>query len=62
MVHWLRSKIGRQHDIAQRQKGPDKFLEQMKAGSKEVVFKGFKEVNCVETGGPLAGVGCAGRG
>jgi nitrogenase iron protein len=38
------------------------FLEQMKAGSEEVVFTGFKGVNCVETGGPLAGVGCAGRG
>lgn len=38
------------------------FLEQMKAGGGEVVFTGFKGVQCVETGGPLAGVGCAGRG
>jgi nitrogenase iron protein len=38
------------------------FLEQMKDGGGEVVFQGFKGVNCVETGGPLAGVGCAGRG
>lgn len=38
------------------------FLEQMKDGGEEVVFQGFKGVKCVETGGPLAGVGCAGRG
>lgn len=38
------------------------FLEQMKDDGKEVVFSGFMGVNCVETGGPLAGVGCAGRG
>jgi nitrogenase iron protein NifH len=37
-------------------------LEQMKAGSDDVVFTGFNGVKCVETGGPLAGVGCAGRG
>ncbi|MBI0584291.1 MAG: P-loop NTPase [Methanomassiliicoccus sp.] len=38
------------------------FLEQMKDGGTEVVFTGFGGVKCVETGGPLAGVGCAGRG
>jgi len=41
------------------------FLEKMRPGSVtegEVVATGFKGVNCVETGGPLAGVGCAGRG
>jgi len=38
------------------------FLEQMKKGGREVVFEGFRGVRCVETGGPLAGVGCAGRG
>jgi nitrogenase iron protein NifH len=38
------------------------FLEQMKNGGTEVVFTGFRDVKCVETGGPLAGVGCAGRG
>jgi nitrogenase iron protein len=38
------------------------FLEQMKSGSDEVIFYGFRGVKCVETGGPLAGVGCAGRG
>lgn len=38
------------------------FLDQMKESQKEVVFDGFKGIKCVETGGPLAGVGCAGRG
>jgi nitrogenase iron protein NifH len=38
------------------------FLDQMKDGREEVVFTGFGGVQCVETGGPLAGVGCAGRG
>lgn len=38
------------------------FLDQARRGEKEVVFPGFKGVQCVETGGPLAGVGCAGRG
>ena len=38
------------------------FLEQMKDGEETSVFEGFAGVNCVETGGPLAGVGCAGRG
>ncbi len=39
------------------------FLDQMKnQASKDIVAEGFKGVRCVETGGPLAGVGCAGRG
>ncbi len=39
------------------------FLDQMKnPGSQEIVAQGFKGVSCVETGGPIAGVGCAGRG
>ncbi|NLK26007.1 MAG: P-loop NTPase [Euryarchaeota archaeon] len=38
------------------------FLEQMRDSESEVVFEGFKGVKCVETGGPIAGVGCAGRG
>ena len=38
------------------------FLEQMKDGVETSVFEGFAGVKCVETGGPLAGVGCAGRG
>lgn len=41
----------------------DTFLERMRSGSEgEVVAAGFKGVRCVETGGPIAGVGCAGRG
>ena len=28
----------------------------------DVVFKGFKDVLCVEVGGPEPGIGCAGRG
>ena len=28
----------------------------------DLVFKGFKDIQCVESGGPEPGVGCAGRG
>ena len=41
------------------------FLERMKEGGADKdysVAEGFKGVKCVEIGGPLAGVGCAGRG
>jgi nitrogenase iron protein len=41
------------------------FLEQMKDGARPkgyVVAEGYRGVNCIEIGGPLAGVGCAGRG
>jgi nitrogenase iron protein len=41
------------------------FLERMKEGGADKdysVAKGYKGVRCVEIGGPLAGVGCAGRG
>jgi nitrogenase iron protein len=41
------------------------FLERMKEGNADrdySVARGYKGVNCVEIGGPLAGVGCAGRG
>lgn len=41
------------------------FLEQMKDGAKPkeyCVSEGFKGVKCIEVGGPMAGVGCAGRG
>lgn len=38
------------------------FLEQMRSGEERTVPEGFGGVKCVETGGPLAGVGCAGRG
>jgi nitrogenase iron protein NifH len=29
---------------------------------KDVVFRGYKGVRCIEVGGPEPGVGCAGRG
>lgn len=32
------------------------------ASREEIVFKGYKDVKCVESGGPEPGVGCAGRG
>lgn len=38
-----------------RSKGDDLVLE-------DIVFSGFKDVLCVESGGPTPGVGCAGRG
>jgi len=40
------------------------FLDRLKNGSQseDFVAEGFSGVKCVETGGPLAGVGCAGRG
>jgi nitrogenase iron protein len=41
------------------------FLERMKEGGADKDYSvelGYKDVNCVEIGGPLAGVGCAGRG
>lgn len=40
------------------------FLERLKNGSQseDFVVEGFSGVKCVETGGPIAGVGCAGRG
>lgn len=28
----------------------------------DIIFKGFNGIECVETGGPEAGIGCAGRG
>ena len=36
--------------------------ENKKAGRDEFVFKGYKDILCVESGGPEPGVGCAGRG
>jgi Ni-sirohydrochlorin a,c-diamide reductive cyclase subunit CfbC len=41
------------------------FLEQKKEGNADGDYSvaiGYKGVSCVEIGGPLAGVGCAGRG
>ncbi|BAW31124.1 MAG TPA: Ni-sirohydrochlorin a,c-diamide reductive cyclase ATP-dependent reductase subunit [Methanothermobacter sp.] len=36
--------------------------ENKKPHPNEVVYKGYKNVSCVESGGPEPGVGCAGRG
>jgi Ni-sirohydrochlorin a,c-diamide reductive cyclase subunit CfbC len=41
------------------------FLDQMKGGAKPIDYEvavGYKGVYAVEVGGPIAGVGCAGRG
>ncbi|QLH74316.1 MAG: P-loop NTPase [Methanomassiliicoccales archaeon] len=41
------------------------FLEQMKDGLRPKDYEvsvGYKGVRCIEVGGPMAGVGCAGRG
>jgi nitrogenase iron protein NifH len=41
----------------------DTFLEGLRSEEdRDIVVEGFAGVRCVETGGPLAGVGCAGRG
>jgi len=38
-------------------------LKENKDPKKEdLVFKGFKDISCVESGGPEPGIGCAGRG
>lgn len=34
----------------------------MEISEDDVVFEGYKEVKCVEVGGPEPGIGCAGRG
>lgn len=31
-------------------------------GRADIIFKGFNGIECIETGGPEAGIGCAGRG
>lgn len=36
--------------------------EKRNAGRKDVIFSGFNQVMCTESGGPEPGVGCAGRG
>lgn len=43
----------------------DTVLDLYKKGISDpdnMIFKGYNGVNCVEVGGPAAGVGCAGRG
>lgn len=38
-----------------REKGEDLILE-------DIVYKGYNDILCVESGGPMPGIGCAGRG
>jgi Ni-sirohydrochlorin a,c-diamide reductive cyclase subunit CfbC len=40
----------------------DVIREKKGASADEIVFTGFNDVGCVESGGPEPGVGCAGRG
>jgi Mo-nitrogenase iron protein subunit NifH (EC 1.18.6.1) len=40
-----------------RQEGSTKTIER-----DSIIFKGFNDVTCVESGGPEPGIGCAGRG
>lgn len=40
----------------------DVVREKKDATTDEILFKGYKDVKCVESGGPEPGVGCAGRG
>lgn len=40
----------------------DVIKEKKEATAEEIIFKGYKDVRCVESGGPEPGVGCAGRG
>ncbi len=40
----------------------DVVREKKDAATDEILFEGYKDVKCVESGGPEPGVGCAGRG
>ncbi len=40
----------------------DILKEKKDASTGDILFKGYGNVNCVESGGPEPGVGCAGRG
>lgn len=40
----------------------DIVKEKKDASTEDIVYQGFGEVQCVESGGPEPGVGCAGRG
>ena len=40
----------------------DVLKEKKEATADEIIYIGYKEVKCVESGGPKPGVGCAGRG
>ncbi len=40
----------------------DIIKENKEASPQDIIFQGFGDVQCVESGGPEPGVGCAGRG
>jgi nitrogenase iron protein NifH len=40
----------------------DTIREKSGVNSRDVIFRGFNGIYCVEAGGPAPGVGCAGRG
>jgi Ni-sirohydrochlorin a,c-diamide reductive cyclase subunit CfbC len=40
----------------------DVVREKKDASTEEIIYRGYKDVQCVESGGPEPGVGCAGRG
>lgn len=40
----------------------DMLKMKKEASADEIIYIGYKEVKCVESGGPKPGVGCAGRG
>lgn len=40
----------------------DVVREKKDVSADQIVFEGYKDVKCVESGGPEPGVGCAGRG
>jgi nitrogenase subunit NifH len=40
----------------------DILKDKKNASTEDILFKGYGDVGCVESGGPEPGVGCAGRG
>lgn len=40
----------------------DTLKSKRDASEDDLIYKGYKNINCVESGGPEPGVGCAGRG
>ncbi|MDR1029347.1 MAG: nitrogenase iron protein [Treponema sp.] len=40
----------------------DTLREKSEVNAREIIFKGYNGIYCVEAGGPSPGVGCAGRG
>jgi nitrogenase iron protein NifH len=40
----------------------DLLRQGVKVKEEDIVFHGYREVRCVDVGGPAPGIGCAGRG